>query len=306
MASPTFLNPLGFSSSNWLINQTDHDKEPGENIEAGLVNDFETGDDVKNFTTIVVNVAPQSAAFAASNQSSGLGAVGVYGESISSTGVGVVGASTGIGVAGVAKKQSIDIPDNPHPFVGVFGSGDTGGVLAEGSIFGVQGNSDNGIGVEGNGQIAGVSGSGTVGVFGVQTTQQSPPKASNPVYAHTGIVGVGEARGGIFQAIPNVMPSILHPGITGLTPQLANVQLTPVVANISNLKSTMLTPSQTIPVLPTNATAGDMLMIQLANNTGQVDPGSTQLWLCTRTGRPDGKLPTVWARVHLDISVSLF
>jgi hypothetical protein len=299
-------DPFGFSGS-WLFNFNNNGgDDTDDDVELGNTNDI-SQDGQGKATTVVINSAPLSATFAAKNTSTLLGAVGVVGESHGGTGsVGVVGTSNYWGVAGIVTANPLLDTTDPnfdptsfdHQPAGVFGAGDAVGVLGSGAI-GVLGTGDTvavrGINDSGN---VGVHGGSTGGVGVLGTVVAAPTDVDNSKFSGTGIMGIGITRGGVFQAVPP--QGSFPPPPNGIAPALANIELTPVTTMSSKVTPSKYPLNVPAPQLP-QGNAGDMIALQVQ---GIAPPSDMQLWFCIRSGNIDKMVPSLWARVQLEIVAS--
>src|SRR5215471_3966100 len=227
-------DPFGFGMNPgpWLATHDETTEDAGNPVQVGMANNLagDPGDPNDNpadevNTTLVMNKAPQNAAFAAQNIVPTGPGVGIVGESFGGFGsVGVLGTSTFWGAAGIQG-------DSPTPFdlsdtavfeptgAGVSGIGDHTGVfgLGEKGVFGL----GDSIGVRGISRNAGGLGPGVhggsagIGVLG--TSDASLAKNSPDDLSQTGVMGIGSRRGGVFQTSPR-----------GEASTFANIQLSPV------------------------------------------------------------------------------
>jgi hypothetical protein len=346
--SPNFP-PAAWGHNDTTSGHSTGADDVGDSVQIGKENSINTSwgnraSDASN-STAIENYAEQNAAFIGHNFHPGDGVVGVFGRSDGCRGsIGVGGAATGWGVAGVSTTDPVDVlNDNnsadfsPYPSnVGVFGAGDSFGVYGQsrisegqaatslpaagpvgvygvGDVSGVQGDSDFtdparidvGTGVTGTSvQGAGVVGRGLgsadptapiqpyVGVCGVSQTSPSTPYPVQPELIGTGVLGMGDVRGGVF----------------GMTPApaaqtFANVRLEPVrLPERSDQKPVSYTPSTEVPVLPRNGAPGDIVAVQTTQPDGEP---SVELWVCITPLKAlsDAIEPAVWARIHFDTVV---
>jgi hypothetical protein len=102
----------------------------------------------------------------------------------------------------------------------------------------------------------------------------------------TGVSGRGNIYGGVFHTTP-------HAGAK----TFANIQLTPVKANLQDIGITHLKGSAITPQLPDRGAAGDVLAISV-----QSDPEGVKLWVCIKP--PDAVNGATWARVNFDGAIT--
>jgi Galactose oxidase, central domain len=348
-------NPFAFPSvvpaghfGGWLRTGGDGADDLGDDIAIGkhnyLTDHQHPAED--SCATQIQNIAEENACFTAQNQSTGDGVVGIFGESDGCRGsIGVGGAATGWGVAGVATSEPVDVlnsANNPdftaYPSnVGVFGAGDNFGVYGQnrasesqqatrlpppgnvgvygvGDATGVQGDSDHvdptgddiGTGVVGTSiQGIGVLGQGVgspnpaatiapyIGVSGLSQANPTLPYPTSPDYVGTGVLGVGDVRGGVFEATPDASAETF-----------ANVRLSPLPLGTAKNAMEPYNSANVPPRLPGKGMPGDVV----AAHTTNVDGVSfIELWVCVR---PAGKLrgQTVgasWARIQFDNVVTM-
>jgi hypothetical protein len=147
------------------------------------------------------------------------------------SGVGVFGAGDNVGVYGQnrasAGQRATALPSPGN--VGVYGVGDTAGARGDNDIIdpagaavgtGVVGTSIQGVGVVGQGTGGADSAAAIppyIGVHGLSQAHPAPLYPPRPGFAGTGVLGVGDVRGGVFEATP-------EPAAT----TFANVQLPPL------------------------------------------------------------------------------
>ena len=344
----SFARPLGFN--NWTKNTEVGADDPGDSVQLGGYNHlthFTNGvadtDDAN--TTMVANIAEQSAAICGQNQSPGSGVVGIAGQSNGCRGsIGVVGSATGWGVAGLATSEPVDVLNNgnaanfsPYPSnVGVFGAGDNFGVYGQnrasesqqatplrppgnvgvygvGDAAGVQGDSDHvdsagddigtgvvGTSIQGVGVLGQAVGSPNpaatippyIGIHGLSQANPTLPYPTSPDYVGTGVLGVGDVRGGVFKATPD-----------DTAETFANVRLNPLPLGAQKNLLEGYAPGLP-PQLPRQGAPGDILAVQTKDADGHP---SVELWICIRPplGTGPRKLGASWARIHFDNVVTM-
>jgi hypothetical protein len=238
IAGRSTTNPFSFGNGHfppgaWLHNDTTSGNgggadDVGDSLQIGKDNTITTAagnspSDASN-TTTVDNYAEQNAAFVGHNYHSGDGVVGLFGQSDGCRGsIGVGGAATGWGVAGVATSEPVDVLNNgnaanfnPYPSnVGVFGAGDNFGIYGQnrasenqtatplpqpgnagvygvGDAVGVQGDCDH---TDPSGDDVGTGVVGTsiqgVGVLGQGVGSTNP---ETPVTPYIGVTGLSQAN----------------------------------------------------------------------------------------------------------------
>jgi hypothetical protein len=212
--------------------------------------------------------------------------------------VGVFGAGDNVGVYGQSRtaedQRATTLP--PGDGVGVYGNGDNIGVVGQNDRTGntpgtgVTGQSFQGIGVIGQ---SGVPSQVLpyIGVYGVGQTVVTLPYPINRNYSRTGVFGIGDLRGGVFQTTP---PAGQQPDT------FANVQFTPLKLPQEGKRVTF-TSSALTPRLPTEGKEGDILAVDMQHGGGS-DPNGTQLWVCIK--ERSGQVGTTWARVSFDAIVT--
>jgi hypothetical protein len=247
------------------------------------------------------------------------------------TGVNVSGTQTGVvgsGPTGVLGLTSGTQPAGPGTPVGVQGqAADANGIGVQGQATG-----DQGIGVQGQGGVAGVEGDNVVhtgvlgtsvsgigvlgesagdiaqnpsispyiGVYGqAQTVVTNPYEPPETDYFLTGVLGVGDRYGGVFQATP------VEPGPNGGDPY-ANVQLSPVALPTPGQIAVEgdYAPGDQTAQLATKGMPGDIVAVPA---TDARDNSSVELWICIRGPATIDRraLGATWARIQFDKVVTM-
>jgi hypothetical protein len=232
--------------------------------------------------------------------------------------VGVFGIGDKVGVCGQSRQNEQPLVLHSQPVgLGVLGVGDTIGVQGNGNQ-GVQGNGDQigvrgatnhpGSGTQGTSNSFGVQGTSNsgIGVLGTQSREGHSFLPAPPELLRTGIMGIGDVRGGVFQVVPFPPPAgeITHGSL-----MFANIQLTPVGLDQeeSDQNHPQYQSTLRIPVLPPYGKAGDLLAVNILDGQKIVPPG-VQLWLCTSSGSPEDiksgspAIKAIWARIQLEIT----
>jgi hypothetical protein len=225
------------------------------------------------------------------------------------SGIGVFGAGDNVGVYGQnrasAGQRATPLPSPGN--VGVYGVGDMAGVRGDNDVVdtagaavgtGVVGTSIQGAGVVGRGTGGADSAAAIapyIGVHGLSQARPAPLYPPRPGFAGTGVLGVGDVRGGIFEATP-------QPAAT----TFANVQLPPLHLPALAEKVTVqgYPPAPQVPQLPDNGVPGDIVAVDAIDGDGHL---TVELWVCIRAavGHGPRKLGATWARIHFDNVVTM-
>jgi hypothetical protein len=211
-----------------------------------------------------------------------------------------------VGIYGQCRLAESQRPTNltQPKNTGVYGIGDVVGVEGDndrtdptgrGVGTGVLGLSLQGVGVVGQG--AGLIGGGPavppyIGVYGLSQTNPTLPYPVNKQYLATGVFGIGDIRGGIFQTTPH-----------GGERTFANVQFTPVKLEAQEIKALKFQGDAVTPRLPTDGHPGDILAVDVQVLSGGNDPNGIQLWVCIKQ-RQNARIGATWARVLFDAVVT--
>jgi hypothetical protein len=221
------------------------------------------------------------------------------------TNTGVFGAGDNFGVYGQNRaSDSQRATQLPAPGnVGVYGVGDTVGVQGDSDHTAESANgTDIGTGVVGTSiQGIGVLGEGTggtdyatgsippyIGVHGLSQINPVLPYPAQSAYSGTGQLGVGDVRGGIFEATPNASAETF-----------ANVRFSPLhLAEQKPLSAGAYAPGDP-PALPSQGAPGDILAVQTTDAEGHA---SVELWICIRPAHTEGdhKVGAIWARLQFE------
>ena len=240
----------------------------------------------------------------------GLGVCGVASTSTVSafgaTQVGVYGVGDNLGVYGQARIVEAQQPTNlpPPTNTGVYGIGDTVGVEGDNDTVNSQGNAGTGVlgvSVQGVGVIGESAGfldqngaiAPYIGVYGVSqgALTETSPYPVNSEYLATGVFGLGDVRGGVFQTTPQDEQQVF-----------ANIQLTPLTIPFQDIEVIKPILPNLPPRLPKLGKAGDILAaIVQGPGPGEV-PGVVQLWVCVLAAK-DNKGGALWARINFDAAV---
>jgi hypothetical protein len=225
------------------------------------------------------------------------------------SGVGVFGAGENVGVYGQnrasAGQRATALPSPGN--VGVYGVGDTAGARGDNDTIdpagaavgtGVVGISIQGVGVVGQGTGGADSTAAIppyIGVHGLSQAHPAPLYPPRPGFAGTGVLGVGDVRGGVFEATPQPAAT------TFANVQLPPLQLPPLVEKIPVQG---YAPAPQIPHLPDNGVPGDIVAVDAIDGDGHP---TVELWICIRpaAGQSGRKLGATWARLHFDNVVTM-
>jgi hypothetical protein len=251
--------------------------------------------------------------------------VGVYGEALADSpgtrkapnGTGVCGWGDNIGVIGQGRQagglgdpdpQAID--DRPTGVLGLAGAPVLQPPVHMEGVVGVRGDTgaSQGTGVHGTSLAIGVRGgaSNLFGVFGqAQAAASSDPFSAdfNPV-ANTGVLGIGDTYGGVFQVTGWQTPP--DPAIAPAPPAFANIQLTSI--NLyDNQYRTDATPTPALPDiglpiapdLPLLGHPGDIIVVRQTGIYHVPEPVVT-VWVCTRAAPAGQGFGATWSRVQFD------
>jgi len=223
-------------------------------------------------------------------EAAGANGCGVRGQATDPMGTGVLGTGTGVPGTGV---QGVSGPDAGSPSgTGVFGQSLAGGV-------GVMGAS---------------SGDGTapyIGVFGQAQADGSSLDPYNPPnpgfrddYLSTGVFGIGDSYGGVFQATPAA------PGPEG-GEQYANIQLSPMqlgtigVEGIGEYAPADYVPGSQLQRLSSQGQPGDVVAVPA---TDAENRASVEVWVCIRPAaaiNPRLQVGATWARINFDAAATM-
>jgi hypothetical protein len=239
----------------------------------------------------------------------GHGPTGVQGQGTGASGIGVQGQAAGAHGCGV-KGQAAD-----PMATGVMGTG-TGipGIGVQG-VSGPDAGSASGTGVFGQSLAGGVgmmgasSGDDTtayIGVFGQAQADGSSLDPYNPAnpgfgndYLSTGVFGIGDRYGGVFQATPAA------PGPGGSKPY-ANIQLSPMqlgtipVEGVGEYAPASYEPGSQLQQLSSQGQPGDIIAIPAKDDENRP---SVEVWVCIRPAaaiNPRLQVGATWARINFD------
>jgi hypothetical protein len=218
--------------------------------------------------------------------------------------LGVFGAGDNVGIYGQSRLAENQQPTGLEPpeNTGVYGIGDVVGVEGDNDRTdpagkavgtGVLGLSLQGIGVLGQG--AGVLGTVPpyVGVLGMSQANPAEVYPVNNTYLGTGVFGIGDIRGGVFQTTPQTGDSTF-----------ANIQLTPLPLEILKLPIEAFKADLVAPGLPADGEPGDILAVNIQGDPN--DPRGVKgmaLWVCIKR-RVNARIGATWARVSFDVAVT--
>jgi hypothetical protein len=218
--------------------------------------------------------------------------IGVQGQATAANGNGVLGSATdptGIGVQGSGTGV---------PGIGVQGVSGQGGAGPSGT--GVQGQSvAGGVGVIGQSVNVNPPTAPYVGVYGTSQTQPTEVYPINDDYLATGVLGIGDRYGGVFQATP------VAPGPGG-DEQYANIQLSPVELGPTDTEVDVgdYVANNQIHLLASQGQPGDITAVPATDSDGRP---SVELWLCIRPAETLGQrqVGATWARISLDMTATM-
>ena len=131
-----------------------------------------------------------------------------------------------------------------------------------------------------------------IGVYGQsQTVDPASPYPVDAGYLATGVLGIGDRYGGVFQTTPQDGDETY-----------ANVQLTPHKVPSADVTSDPAPAGGFLPTLPREGKAGDIVAADIQVGKRGSDPRGIQLWVCIKPA-PTGKGGATWARIHLDVMI---
>ena len=260
--------------------------------------------------------------------------VGIYGEALANSpgtrkapnGTGVCGWGDSIGVIGQG-RQALGLGD-PDPQAvdgrptGVLGLAGAPILQPMAGVVGVRGDTGSasqGTGVHGTSQGIGVWGGSTslFGVFGqaqVAAPLSDPFSADFSPVANTGVLGIGDKYGGVFQVTGwNTLPD---PSTSPAPLTFANIQLTPVEMTVNPYNS-VATPTPApgsgepliAPNLPLVGQPGDIVVVRSALPSTPFAPSGppvfptpevVSVWVCTSPAPFGQEYGATWSRVNFD------